>query len=342
MKRIGELENKGKLTMKEKIELKKLQKESVSAGNSKNNEKSIFTTDKKEALEYIKISDIQPNPFQPRKHFRVNEIEKLAESISERGKLDTPIVVASLEKIYLGAGQKRLAAYKLLNEKEIEEGKEIFEMKYYNIPAFVVEIEDYTQLSSIGLRENLARENPFVLDTANALARHFKILKEEDEKLSQNKFSEIAKKEFAIESKGTISKYLKIAALDEVVQNVVFEEKYNSFNGLYNLAKSEQGIEEQLETIKQLINGDILSTLIKETPREEINETKEVSDDSFSSTIEEGGESEAEAQEKKKEKKQKIDIDYVFATLKDIEVKDDKVQELIKYLKDFVKNDSTL
>ena len=338
MTRIEELQSKKRLTAKEKLELSQLKSESVSLGNSKKKE-SMFSIDKKqEKLEYINIYTIEPNPFQPRKHFREGEIEELAQSIKSRGKLDTPIVVTSLAKIYLGAGQKRLLAYKLLNKQEKEEGKEEFEMEFLRIPAFLAKIDDYTELSSLGLRENLARKNPFFLDTANALAAHFKILKEEDEKLSQNKFSEIAKKEFAIESKGTISKYLKIATLSELIQETVFKEKYNSFNGLYNLAKNEDGEDLQLKTLKQLVSGEIPATPLKEEGSE--NATIE------GYQFEESEQKKEEGKEKSKTnneesslstKKEKLDIEYVIATLKDIEVKDEKVDELLSYLVKFSK-----
>ena len=45
-----------------------------------------------EELKLIRISDIQKNPYQPRKEFSKEKIEELAQSIKENG-LIQPIIV---------------------------------------------------------------------------------------------------------------------------------------------------------------------------------------------------------------------------------------------------------
>ena len=41
----------------------------------------------------IKIHDIKPNPYQPRKEFNKEEIEELSESIKEHGVIQPVVVV---------------------------------------------------------------------------------------------------------------------------------------------------------------------------------------------------------------------------------------------------------
>ena len=64
-------------------------------------------------------SSIQPNPYQPRKSFIAEEIAELAASISEMGLLQ-PITVRQCDDYYeLIAGERRLRAYKLLQQQKV-------------------------------------------------------------------------------------------------------------------------------------------------------------------------------------------------------------------------------
>ncbi|WP_153048080.1 ParB/RepB/Spo0J family partition protein, partial [Streptococcus suis] len=67
-----------------------------------------------EELRTIKISDIQPNPYQPRIHFDQNKLEELAQSIKENG-LIQPIIVrrSSIIGYELLAGERRWRASQL-------------------------------------------------------------------------------------------------------------------------------------------------------------------------------------------------------------------------------------
>jgi ParB family chromosome partitioning protein len=63
----------------------------------------------------VRISEIQHNPDQPRKHFNKEELTKLATSIKDKGILE-PLVVFKTEKGYqLVAGFRRLQAAELAN-----------------------------------------------------------------------------------------------------------------------------------------------------------------------------------------------------------------------------------
>ena len=83
-----------------------------------------FTKEKEKEKEenrvvQIPISDIVPNPHQPRTEFDYNDISSLAESICQNGILQ-PLSVRRIEKGYeLIAGERRLRAAKLVQLKYV-------------------------------------------------------------------------------------------------------------------------------------------------------------------------------------------------------------------------------
>jgi len=85
-------------------------------------EKKSFNTasqvkNNKECFLNININDIQPNPYQPRKHFNKDALKDLASSIKEHGVLQPIVVVesnvGSEKKYQIIAGERRFRASKL-------------------------------------------------------------------------------------------------------------------------------------------------------------------------------------------------------------------------------------
>ena len=106
-----------------------------------------------EQLKALPISDIYPNPFQPRIEFSDEELAELSQSISENG-LIQPIIVRKSDIIgyELIAGERRLRACKRLGMTEI--------------PAVVKEVTDQESRKQ-AIIENLQRSN---LSLINELA----------------------------------------------------------------------------------------------------------------------------------------------------------------------------
>lgn len=118
----------------------------------------------------IKVSDIRPNPYQPRKQFNEEGLEELAESIKEHG-VFTPILVRkSVSGYELIAGERRLRASKLAKQKDI--------------PAIVVDFDD-RDMMEISLLENIQRENLSPLDEAKAYESLIKKLDYTQEELGK-------------------------------------------------------------------------------------------------------------------------------------------------------------
>jgi ParB family transcriptional regulator, chromosome partitioning protein len=107
-------------------------------------QKRISELEKDGAASEVKVSDIVPNPWQPRQVFSEAKLTQLAESIRETG-LVQPIVVRRNGAGYqIVAGERRWRAHKMI-EKE-------------TIKILVVELSD-EEMAMLALVENVARED---------------------------------------------------------------------------------------------------------------------------------------------------------------------------------------
>ncbi len=118
----------------------------------------------------IKISEIRPNPYQPRKIFDEDALRDLSASIKEKG-VFTPILVRkSLKGYELIAGERRLKASKMAGLKEI--------------PAMVVDFDD-ANMMEVSLLENVQRENLTPIEEAEAYENIIKKLDYTQDELSK-------------------------------------------------------------------------------------------------------------------------------------------------------------
>ncbi len=107
----------------------------------------------KSQLKEIKISDISPDPEQPRRHFNKEKLEELANSIRIHGVLQPIVVVRKNSKFLIVAGERRYRASKLAGLERV--------------PAVVRELSDQNRLE-LSLIENIQRDNLNVLEMAEA------------------------------------------------------------------------------------------------------------------------------------------------------------------------------
>lgn len=109
-------------------------------------------------MRQIPIRDIRPNPFQPRKEFRPEEIAELQASLAASGLLQPVTVraVAGLAGFELIAGERRLRAATALG--------------WVEIPAIVKEFDDRTVLT-LALVENLQRADLNPMEEAEGYQR---------------------------------------------------------------------------------------------------------------------------------------------------------------------------
>ena len=104
----------------------------------------------------IRISEVAPNPLQPRTVFDAERLQELANSIQTHGIIQPILVRKQAGQYELIAGERRLRAAKLA---ELEE-----------IPAIVQDYAD-DRLLEVALIENIQREDLNPLETAQALDR---------------------------------------------------------------------------------------------------------------------------------------------------------------------------
>ena len=109
-----------------------------------------------EAVEKIKITEIEPNRDQPRKKFDEEKLEELATSIKEYGVIQ-PIIVTKKDDYYqIVAGERRWRAAKKAGLVEMP---------------CLVRTQSEQQSREIALIENIQRENLNPIEKARGLRR---------------------------------------------------------------------------------------------------------------------------------------------------------------------------
>ena len=104
----------------------------------------------------IAVTDIHPNPLQPRSMFDATRLEELANSIETHGIIQ-PLLVRRKSGVYeLIAGERRLRAAKLAGLSEV--------------PALIQDYAD-ERILEVALIENIQREDLNPMETAEALER---------------------------------------------------------------------------------------------------------------------------------------------------------------------------
>ncbi len=101
----------------------------------------------------IPLSQLRPNPYQPRKHFNDESIQELASSIKEHGVIQPIIVRSVLKGFEIIAGERRYRASQVSG--------------LATIPAVVKKFTDQ-QVMEIALIENVQREDLNALEIAIA------------------------------------------------------------------------------------------------------------------------------------------------------------------------------
>ena len=146
-----------------------------------------------EAITEIKLSDIIPNPTQPRTAFDEEALEELAESIRQLGLIQPITVKRDGDKYIIISGERRWRA----SEKA---GLE-------QIPAYIREVDD-TTLHAMALVENIQREDLNAIEISLGMQRLV-----EECGLTQEALAERLGKK-----RSTVANYLRLLNLPEEVQ----------------------------------------------------------------------------------------------------------------------------
>ena len=188
----------------------------------------------------LNISEIRPNPYQPRKEFDEAGLKELAESIRINGVFQPILVRKSLSGYELVAGERRLRASRLAGKK--------------TIPAIIVDFNDQ-QMMEISLLENIQRKDLTPIEEASAYDQLIRKLNYTQDELAKR----IGK------SRTNVTNMLRLLNLPDEIKKMVNEEKlsYGHARTLLSLDDEKKMIETAEKTIRDGLSVRQLEDLCK-------------------------------------------------------------------------------
>ncbi|HDP4262389.1 TPA: ParB/RepB/Spo0J family partition protein [Staphylococcus aureus] len=182
---------------------------------SKSEDQRITKT-KDEQIKQIDISDIKPNPYQPRKTFDENHLNDLADSIKQYGILQPIVLRKTVQGYYIVVGERRFRASKIAG------------LKY--VSAIIKDLTDEGMME-LAVIENLQREDLNAIEEAESYQRLMT-----DLKITQQ---EVAKR--LSKSRPYIANMLRLLHLPKKIADMVKDGRLTSAHGRTLLAiKDEQ------------------------------------------------------------------------------------------------------
>ena len=148
----------------------------------------------------ISVSEIEPNPYQPRERFSNEGIKELSDSIASKGLIQPIVVRKHNGKFQVVVGERRLRAVKILGWKYVD--------------VVVVDVED-KDLLQMALIENLQREDINPVEMARAYRRL-----SEEFGMKQEEIAEVVGK-----NRATVANVMRILKLPDEVQELIEEGK---------------------------------------------------------------------------------------------------------------------
>ena len=209
-------------------------------------EKAVYETATTEEIIDISLDELRANPYQPRKVFKDESLDELAESIKEHGVFQPIIVKKSIKGYEIIAGERRVRASKKAGLTKI--------------PAIIRNLND-EQMMEIALLENLQRENLSAIEEAVAY-------KSMIEKLSLTQ-DELSKK--VGKSRSHITNILGLLRLPEEVQKMVANNQI-SMGHARVLSKLEDN-QKIIEMARDIVDKKIP---VRELEQETEKETKKI------------------------------------------------------------------
>ena len=198
---------------------------------------SLFTEDLPATIEpqtpetELKLTEIEPNKYQPRKNFDAEKLQGLAESIKEHGVIQPLVVVKNASGMYtIVAGERRWRAAKAAGLKTVP-----------------VVIKDYTpeQIAQIALIENLQREDLNPIEEALG----YQALIDEYNMTQENVSMVVGK------SRSAVTNTLRLLALDDEIKEMLEKNEISSGHARALLALSDKSL--RISLAKRIIAEDL-------------------------------------------------------------------------------------
>lgn len=197
----------------------------------------------------ILLSEIQVNPFQPRKHFDETALKELAESIKVHGIIQ-PLTVRKLSnnEYQLISGERRFQASKLAGLKAV--------------PAYVRSADDQ-QMLEMALIENIQRENLNPIEIAVSYQRLISEINLKQEELGER----VGK------NRSTVTNYLRLLKLPPDIQIALRDNKISM--GHARAIINVDNTDTQLYIFKKTIAEDLSVRKVEELVRQMMSPSKE-------------------------------------------------------------------
>lgn len=198
-------------------------------------------TESEETVQEVKIKDIRPNPYQPRKVFEKEAIEELKQSILEHGILQPIIVRKSIKGYEIVVGERR---YRAAKEANLEK-----------VPVVVRALTEQ-QMMELAVLENLQREDLTPIEEAAAYQLLMEKLKVTQEELAKR----LGK------SRPHIANHVRLLSLPPKIQGLISDGKISMGHGraLLGLRKKEKLQALVEKTVKDGLNVRQLEQLIQQ------------------------------------------------------------------------------
>lgn len=221
---------------------------------------------KNDTVQEIKIKELRPNPYQPRKIFRPEAIEELKNSILQHGILQPIIVRKSIKGYEIVVGERR---YRAASEAGLK-----------TVPAVVRELSEQ-QMMEMAVLENLQREDLNPIEEAMA----YQTLMERLDITQETLAKKLGK------SRPHVANHLRLLTLPKLIQNHISEGRITMGHGRALLSiKQKDRVEEivnkvireswnvrQLEQYIQSLNEYVPRETKKEPVRDPFFKEKEES-----------------------------------------------------------------
>ncbi len=193
----------------------------------------------------VKLSEVEPNREQPRKHFDEESLQELADSIKKYGIIQ-PLLVEKKENYYeIIAGERRWRAAKLAGLKEI--------------PVMIKEISEQEKME-VALIENIQREDLNPIEEAQA----YKRLLEEFHLKQEDVANRLSK------SRSAITNTMRLLKLDERVQTMLADGGLSAGHAraLLSIEDGDKQYELALKIVDKGLSVREVEALLKKKPAE--------------------------------------------------------------------------
>ncbi|HEK9100838.1 ParB/RepB/Spo0J family partition protein [Bacillus pfraonensis] len=206
-----------------------------------------------EKIQEIALTELRPNPYQPRKSFQKEAIQELAASIKEHGILQPLIVRKSIKGYEIVAGERR---YRAAKEAHLE-----------TVPTVVRELNEQ-QMMEFALLENLQREDLNPMEEALA----YQMLMDELNVTQEQLAKRLGK------SRPYIANYVRLLTLPSFVQEMIADGNLSMAHGRTLLTiKDEEQLKSLLKRIeKEGLNVRQLEQIVQQIHQRVSRETKKV------------------------------------------------------------------